>query len=807
MKKITPHIITLGLLLIISGCSILPFSKNVKVRKTPKTIKYGDFSDYELKDGSPFERTWWMCFSDRANTTTQLGPGNDMPLKKLGFAEPLYITKEENGFVKLAEYQSGTNLVATKGKLEKKSVKSPGWIRKDRLLLWSSALKDAETGFYIKAITGLKDATALKQAGTYLVNDSLCLFNTPDLNEKTGKNVSIGSIVYLYKRAEDGKSFLIGNASQLRPDDAKQIMLGWISADVLSVWGTKSMFSLKPAKTNTQVKGGLAENNYGLYASIKRAITKDSLPILNNGKDLQDRLPFENIFPLRSHIHSGDSVIKTGILENVLDYSANKVYNVLGNPIYHARYKEILRNSKNVNVVFVLDVSDNNRSYFPYIATAIQDLQYYLENTPLFNQYRFGAVTYKQTRCKGDTLGNVLPLTSNYDNIVKFFEQKQMLSNCNDASEWQPLYDGLMNANALLQPYRDETNVVVVIGTTGNYYVESGNSINDVLTGISRSRSRLMMFQSISKSSDAYNDFVLSAEKIVVNSAQNLAELKKEKLVDLNDVLTKASYTLLAGDSGIYALDYPAKSMSQGFVLFPKKGEITPPGMLKKYFENLMLQIVNDNQKINATLRTYFKKIGIKNTRLNAGYDSYFDNALYPLPNALVTAFADEQKGFFIPAYTTDKPLQEGSSGLDYGLLLSQEELEKQIYQFEDIYRQTSAFETFNQKKACRKYRKFISTFTRTNGIIPLKKPKEMTLAESLYLLTGFIGKDSLSNNLKLGQLKNKEQQKVALDFFNGFKLAATNLSLSKQNPKRKIKLGTDPYYLINQKDISQNGN
>jgi hypothetical protein len=47
------------------------------------------------------------------------------------------------------------------------------------------------------------------------------------------------------------------------------------------------------------------------------------------------------------------------------------------------------------------------------------------------------------------------------------------------------------------------------------------------------------MFQTSARSSDTYNDFVLMSENVVTNTAKNIAELKKQNIINQNDVLTK----------------------------------------------------------------------------------------------------------------------------------------------------------------------------------------------------------------------------------------------------------------------------
>lgn len=80
---------------------------------------------------------------------------------------------------------------------------------------------------------------------------------------------------------------------------------------------------------------------------------------------------------------------------------------------------------------------------------------------------------------------------------------------------------------------------------------------------ISKARAKLLAYQTQSRSSDAYNDFVLLAQNIVTTTAQNITELNKEKVADQSLILNKNNFNFIEGDLGIYSLDYPKNSMTQ----------------------------------------------------------------------------------------------------------------------------------------------------------------------------------------------------------------------------------------------------
>lgn len=772
---------------LLQGCAILPFGKNVRVRKQPGTIEQVALANYSLQKNNNNNSKWWIAWSDRDPNNTCVSPSNDMTVKKLGFMDAVCIVKQKGDYVKVIQYSPDIDLTAIKGKIAKKTAKNYGWVKKEKLLSQPFCFNDNSSGFAIKGIVKLNGTDILKKADQYLFKDSLVIFNSPKLLIPSGNNIPPGTIVYIYKQSDDKKSFLIGKEADFTNENAKQNVLGWISKDAITVWGTRSAFTWQPGDT--------AKNN-ALYAYPKFALAKDSLMLLAASTE-RNRLPFENIFPIQNNKLKGDSVLQTAYLDNIVDYTNNDVYNVLGNTITYNQYKKILNDAQHINVVFVLDVSSNNRLYFPYVKSAIQDLQLYFDTSAIVKHYKFGAVTYKQIKCKADTLSSSVGLTGNFAEIEHYLEQKIATSSCNDEVINQPLYHGLADACNLLKPVKNETNIIVLVGTTGNMDADGKYTLDNVINQVSNVRARLLLLQSISKKNDAYNDFVLGAEKVVTNSAANIGELKKEVLVDINDVIYSPSYNLQVGDSGVFSLDYPAKSMVQGFVLFPKKGDVMPAGFLKGYFDTLMTQVMKDNNNVSKKLKDYFHNIGIKSTSFKPGFAGYVGNL--PLPQQFAKAFNDTQNGYFIPAFIAANPLTDSTQPVRYGLLLNEKEYDRLTEQLYTIYKKTAAREHFKQRRAYRKYKKYVRTYAKENNQHPDGKIKMMSLADAVYLYSGYVSSDTTDNITTLRNLKKMDKVK-ALDIFNNFKYAADAMQENKNTGKVKINNNGNVYYWLDDK-------
>jgi hypothetical protein len=271
-------------------------------------------------------------------------------------------------------------------------------------------------------------------------------------------------------------------------------------------------------------------------------------------------------------------------------------------------------------------------------------------------------------------------------------------------------------------------------------------------------------------------------------------------VVNQDEVLPNTLYSLEAGDSGIYYLDYPLKSMAQGFVIYPKKGEVMPSGMLKKNFDGLLQQIITDNKRTIQSLSTYFKSnIGINNTQLIPEF-GMFSNVASPVNTAFIKQVINTPNGFFIPAFM---PYSNTHSIVNYGILLSEKEYDRIQAYFTDIYRRSGAGkEKFQRNKAMKAYESFLQSYSKSHSIKNQKKIEQLTAVESLQLFTGYKSTDTSTGNLTLSDMKRSSRisKEKLIGFFNRFAYAAAAMIENKNTGWVKIDCNGSNYYWIDKR-------
>lgn len=767
----------LGAAYFLTGCSV-----RVPSVKTPKSSFYMTLDNVKLNDGYPAKKEPWVVISDRNNNTVFMDKGEEKSPKEIKFLEPLLVLKHkpQQNLVKVAEYHPDALLK----KLPSNSVKTYGWIPADQLLLWRHALKNNKNGFNMKATLVPSHSDVLKNSEKYIKNDSVLVFTSPDLSKTSNKKIPVGQIIYVYKQAENNNRYLIGKSPTFKIDSIQQNIYGWVSSKMVSLWGDRTALKVSPDYQYSE------ENNLSLSKTKTSQGSTDSYFKLS---DSNDRTIIENIIATTPVEIAKEN--KARFFTNALDYSKNFVYNVLGEPIYFDRYKEIMKNNRKLNIVFVMDISNENSQNTAMAKSSFQDLQIKLKNIEYYKDVNFGTVLYKNNPC-GDNVA-VSKLSHDFSEISKFMEQHIAQDNCNSYGG-QPMQEGLTAAGDLLAPFHDETNVVVLIGSTA----ANGGYISNAISSLTSARAKIIAYQTVAGSSDFYNNFVLLSESLVTNTAKNIGEIEKQRVMDQKVVKSRNNYSLKESEEGFFYLDYPETSMSQGFVIFPKKGDINSNAFLAKSLDSLISQVTQQNMDNDKALTNYFKSdIGASRTTLRPDFVTEFPDVPALIPVTTASQLVTYNYPFITGGTYTDD-FKEYTPAVRKGVLLSEEEYDKLRNIYEQIYTVTkSKSPNFSQRKAVEAYLDVLKRNDISAEGISKSDLRKKTMAYSVAFTTGFdnAGDELLSKFELRGWKKGKIVPKDAVKtYFSQYRTLADRLLDNKNSPKVMVKQNGEVYYWLN---------
>ncbi|PZF73590.1 type VI secretion system protein TssR domain-containing protein [Taibaiella soli] len=713
--------------------------RTTKVIKSPKKQAYSISNDnFKCENGYNGDKKW-IVFAAQEGLSTYTQPAGENRLKTLTFMQPCYVINTDGDYVKLIRYNSSLKFrKLTKNIANWKDVEYLGWVHKSRVLPWSVAIKDANNKFYIKYITALSGRSVIENPDNFFAGDSIKVFDAPDIGGRVKTLLPINTLLYTYKFSDDRKYFLVGTNPQCVPDSAQKSVIGWLPVQTVQPWGEK--FYITTPEVNYYTAS--VNNNVG---AVSQSATLDLM--VNNDETNTIKLPVsdpvlnrfpcfsQKLYPVYGYKNIGGSnYMKTSALSNILDYRNNKVYNVLGQPITYSRYMEVKESAPKLNIVMVVDGSSYNSSFIAPVMTVLQQLQLKIDSQTSFSDVHYAAVFHRDNN-RACIAKKTLPLTHDYKSLSEFFEGNiKAIKDCSSfGNSESSIFEGVARAGELLRGHEDESNVIIVIGSSSGSGM-SGYSWSSLVNSLTNTKARLLVYQTHSDASGAYNDFVIGAKNVIVQSADNITTLKKELLVENPPTGPAYDFRLATGDYSVFMLDYPRKSHWQGAVVFPNKMESMPLLTLNVTLDTLLGQIQSDNNNTVRQLENVFESYaGNMGTTVDARFSPVFGSFTDTLPDRFFRQFRKKNDLFRFNAWM---PVPASDSAVGKGLLLSKSELDNLTFHMSNVVDRLED-PHYSRKKAARKVRQYVKHYVKANHVNTEKPVRAMTMGDVVVLFTG----------------------------------------------------------------------
>lgn len=700
------------------------------------TLQDAFYRNYlQVKNGYPDERAAWIVYSDRENNTTYQNAGREnQPLASLNFMQACFVIGEKNDYLELVEYVPGVNM--SKNRKIVADPKYLGWVHKSALLLWNRALRDKMTNHFFKAITAFGSERVFAILPQLVAGDSIRTFSDPFLNRQQGSAV-MESLFYLYKESVDGNEYLVGPDPEFLPEQAAKAGLAWVSKDLVRIWGTKGFITLNPE----------LEGHLPFYPFMAAGLPGNSgtTPIaVVTSSDHKQGSTLSHIFPILRYSTSatGQAQITTGLLTDVLDKGNNGILNLAGETLPYEAIRDFGINSAALNIVLVVAGGEKNRQYVNNLNALIESEGWKQSAGTYFNSIKMGAVVYGDygSACQP----SFTPLSADLQEVASFLtaQKRETQGGCDNGNYYQAVYQGISEAAKMLRNYRDESNIIVLYGAGTD---ESG-AIGQAISGLSATKARLLVFQTHNiPNESAYVQFVGAAKDLISKSAYNIIELKKRYLVSntySNVVTGQVDYTRGSDTSGrVMFLDYPARALSQGYILFPDNGENMPPYYLPAYLDSLITSIGEDNRRIDNALHGALAQNGTGDTRVKTAFAGYFpEYSGQKLPSTFLKANTLRNQQFLLPARLSlaGSRLQSAQAGLSSGVLLSRREFTGFIQALTELGGEAS----YPDKEAV--VRQILAAVGKAQeGQARITKPlRELTFTEAMGFVTGYFPMD-----------------------------------------------------------------
>ncbi|WP_158825826.1 type VI secretion system protein TssR domain-containing protein [Mucilaginibacter lacusdianchii] len=714
------------ILLTLAAHAQSPVSISKKVKTLPAAFEKPNAQTNIYDDGKTTSLPW-IVFSDRDENFTYTAPGGSLVMKKIKFMEPFYVSKESNGYLKLIKYQPG--MVQGRKLTNKKAAQSYGWISKNKVLLWQSAYVSKLSGYPQKAVTIVSDKGALLHPEVYYdKTDSLYVFNSPDLSQKKSK-VALNQLLYVYKKSADGKTALVGSDNQLMPDSAANSVYGWIPADAVHSWGDRLYISTAKLGYNAD-DSAAAVINSSLKSSSPVAGQFAFDPLIDADQQLLRSLPVVS-YPSTAQ----NGTMQVGLAADVYDKSNNTILNIKGGHITYKDYLALRKNMRNINVVFVVDGGSAMRNYFSGLTSTIQSFEKVFNAQNKGSLINYGAVVYRNaSNC---TTGGIeqQAFSTDYRQVVRFLDkQATVTAGCTAATNSQPVFEGIGASLNMFANRRNQSNLIVLIGSTGNGYYNNDN-INELASRIASADARMLAIQVYSDYKPIYNDFVIQARKLVSESAVLAAERKKNRMVVGEGLSSSQQFNTSVSDSVSFYLDYPRNSLVQGAVVFPPKGVVKSNQAMETSLARLMSETQYDIKSQTHSLDSAFRLTGREHRYVSP---LVLTQLTAPVPDNVGDDMPHNAFKYYLTADVPASMVTEHPQQLQYTLILSDAEYK----QLQDVL---SMMIGENLQQDAGNYRKKLFknylNILRKNMALDMSRSeiKNMKLADYIQKTTGLI--------------------------------------------------------------------
>jgi hypothetical protein len=479
--------------------------------------------------GKTIEGSPWIVFSDRENNFTVNSPGALGNKRTLNFLEEFYVLEEREDFLWLVK---DPDIDPFTFKLSQKA-EDCGWIRKENLLLWRSGILTNDTKIPKKAMTQNTIEVIEGKYEPLQEGESFERFYfDPQFKSPTGRDIRLYQIYYVFKITKD--AVLVGRSDWLPTRDEtqkSQVIEGWVPKHRLVMWDHR--VAVEPNWNSDAVAERMRNRTKAtVFFDNQAALNfKDGSTSLSHvaidettimGGFYSDRQSgYWQRYPIYSDV---DGILKLGIMGEITTPSGH-IDNITMAET-RSRRSDVMRQTRNINIVFVMDGTNSMKPYFKPAADAIiQSMTDLEKNQDRINILRFGAVVYRDEAERSyNRLVEVKSLSEDYQDVAAWLSKVKAEEYGDDKDLAEAVYYGLKEALLGLMVEDDETNIVVLVGDAGNHNRDVASQVGEglIIDMLAEKNVGFLAFQVINDQHTTYNDFHNQVKHLMLNAAMQI---------------------------------------------------------------------------------------------------------------------------------------------------------------------------------------------------------------------------------------------------------------------------------------------
>jgi hypothetical protein len=733
------------------------YSQKIKVvKKLPVVYEYP--LEVMPRFSGPSVEKPWIVYSDRSNNVTYTTSKMRTTLKTIGFMESFYVTNEKGDLLEIIKY--APDLLESVNKIKAPSkVQYYGWIPKSKLLLSQKSFVESIDKRPLKSVTMLKGNKFVDKIKAYVEIDRIKLYDGPELNTPMNGFLYFDELVYVYKTYDS--KVLIGKKPHFSCDSCSNTIQGWVSSSFVQSWGQR--ICLEPL--NDQVNKTSAPLIYpakewalsGTNTAAGYALDVPSCAKAYNWK----KHPVFKIETVENN-KVKYKFVHTGAITSTFDKTESFIYSLSGSKINYSKFCELSKSNKNINVVLAINTGSDIKEYMFEYTNMIQELDSYFNKNQSDLQYHFAVTDCSLNPIKKEFSNDF----SSIQRDIREITQKSIENK--NAAITSGIGNGLANASAMFKGHEEETNIIILISSKTD--TDTRPMMKDALyANLASKNVRLFFVQPYCGMGEIYSSLITHCNSILINTANKIAVLKRDKIANTvystDNARTKGTPF---GQASVSALDFPAHSCTQGFLLFPTVGYKIDGKMVTTCLDSLFDQIAADNLMMTTSLQRVFNSTSF-NTSVNKTFQRYYSTQETLPADYLGFTLNYADYNYFINGYTS---YPESMRPFRLSLLLSTEEYEDMYNMFKSLKLEQLS-DPSDMKGRTAVHSEFSRLLTNYNKEHYLSIPSSnLTFSDYFYRLFGFYTDNELLTKYKVYDFNspniiNKDDLKKMIEHMN----------------------------------------
>jgi hypothetical protein len=413
-----------------------------------------------------------------------------------------------------------------------------GWVDKAFCVLSPNALYSSKTNFRMKIMTittpeqMMGDMEKIRDGAK-----KLAFFDTPTTTTPNEKETPLFEFFYILKK--EGTRYLVCKKDNISRGKSLEFVNGWVDIPSVQLWDQRQ--ALEPnwdkeavyERQKLNVKSSIFSNE---SQAKKFASTREGdSAFWNDDRYAKRYTPYWKRLPI---FKQTGNLVETAVVSDLVQ-EGNKgdttFRKVKGDQMLEIQQmlNEQIQKARKINLVFVIDGTQSMDKYFGSVRRAVIESAAAVQNSS--NEFRYGAVIYRDyDKPDRDSCYLVQRLTD-YNQFARFISTVDANDkSCWDQSTSEGMYLGLKKVENILRGFEQQTNIIILIGDSGDREGVGRITENDVIPLLKKYNCGILAMQVHNNVDQSYEDFRLQIRDLGVKNAQGITDILKLKYGTLN---------------------------------------------------------------------------------------------------------------------------------------------------------------------------------------------------------------------------------------------------------------------------------